>query len=224
VGDFKFQNQCLEKIKSFRSHDKAIILVSHEPGTVKNFCDETIWLENGQIRKHGFSKGIVDFYLGANRERRGKDSLHNGGEYLSSEEVEIINLEFAGSDRKGKDIFITGEELHVIVEYRTNIKICRPLFGLSFTRNDNVLVYATSSGNDGASPEMIAGKGCVEISFDSFPLVIGTYIVTVTISDKQSLRSYAQAKEVIRMQIKDKTWGICRLEPKYNFQRRYGEN
>ena len=219
VGDFSFQSKCFERLKNLKSRKKTVILVSNEVGIVKNFCDSALWIEDGRLYSLGDPKHVVDLYLDASREKVGKNLVQRKGKYSSTKEVEIVSLTIVGEDNTKKDTFMTGERLRITLEYLARTRVARPLFGLSFTRNDNVLAFATSSENDGSSPEDIFGKGTLEVIFDDFPLVSGTYILTVSVSDTESIQPYAQASEVIKMQTQDKTWGISRLKPMYNFQK-----
>ena len=40
VGDIAFQRKCLDRIAQFKSQGCAILLVSHDMGTVQQLCDE----------------------------------------------------------------------------------------------------------------------------------------------------------------------------------------
>ena len=50
VGDEEFQRKCLERVADLREAGKTIVVVTHALGTVRNLCDEAIWLENGVMR------------------------------------------------------------------------------------------------------------------------------------------------------------------------------
>ncbi len=63
VGDEGFTHKCLDKFAEFRRRNKTILLVTHSLGLVERFCDEALWLHEGQARGHGDPKRIVDAYL-----------------------------------------------------------------------------------------------------------------------------------------------------------------
>lgn len=63
VGDIKFQEKCLNKLKKIKEQGTTIVLVSHSLGQIESFCSRTIWLHNGQIRKDGVPKEVHKEYL-----------------------------------------------------------------------------------------------------------------------------------------------------------------
>ena len=62
VGDIRFQVKCHRKLEEFREKNKTILFVSHSTSDVVRLCDWAIWLEQGNIRRSGISKNIVEEY------------------------------------------------------------------------------------------------------------------------------------------------------------------
>jgi teichoic acid transport system ATP-binding protein len=65
AGDAKFKKKCLERIKSLRSHNRAIIIVSHALGTVKDICNDVVWLNQGEIKMRGKPGQVIGAYKGS---------------------------------------------------------------------------------------------------------------------------------------------------------------
>ena len=63
VGDEGFSLKCLDKFAEFKRRGKTILLVTHGLGMVERFCDEAVWLDDGQKRALGDPKRIVQQYL-----------------------------------------------------------------------------------------------------------------------------------------------------------------
>jgi ABC-type polysaccharide/polyol phosphate transport system ATPase subunit len=63
VGDAYFQEKCLEKMQEFQAMGVTIIVVSHSPDVVKQFCDRVVWLEHGRIIAEGAAGELVDSYM-----------------------------------------------------------------------------------------------------------------------------------------------------------------
>lgn len=63
VGDQHFQDKCFAKLEELKNSDKTIVIVSHSLDSVKKLCDRAIWLYNGEIRKDGNTKEVIDEYL-----------------------------------------------------------------------------------------------------------------------------------------------------------------
>lgn len=62
TGDARFKKKCLERIKSLRSHNRAIIIVSHALGTVKDICNDVVWLNQGEIKMRGEPEQVIAAY------------------------------------------------------------------------------------------------------------------------------------------------------------------
>lgn len=61
VGDAAFQKKCKERIKEMVGGDTTVVIVSHNMGTVKNFCDRAICIHEGLIHTSG--EGVDDAIL-----------------------------------------------------------------------------------------------------------------------------------------------------------------
>lgn len=63
VGDAKFKEKSYNKMKELISDDKrTVIIVSHSLGTVKELCDEVLWLNDGEIVEIGKPNEVIDRY------------------------------------------------------------------------------------------------------------------------------------------------------------------
>lgn len=62
VGDPTFTDKCLHKMMQFRENGKTIVFVSHSMSQVRDFCDQALWLEGGQIKMTGNCKEVADSY------------------------------------------------------------------------------------------------------------------------------------------------------------------
>jgi len=63
VGDVRFQEKCLTKIKEFREKGITTIIVSHDMSSIIELCDRVIWIDNGKIKKTGAASDVVRDYL-----------------------------------------------------------------------------------------------------------------------------------------------------------------
>lgn len=63
VGDMEFQQKCLDRFREFKKEKKTIVLVSHSMGLVREFCEKTLYLLNGEVRAFGASETATTRYL-----------------------------------------------------------------------------------------------------------------------------------------------------------------
>ena len=64
VGDQKFKKKSYEKMKSLISNkDRTVIIVSHSLDTLEELCDTVMWMHDGQIRRIGEPKPVLEEYV-----------------------------------------------------------------------------------------------------------------------------------------------------------------
>ncbi len=62
VGDARFRNKSLDKMRELCSEDRTVLLVSHALGTIEELCDEAIWMHKGKLRTCGEPAAVVEAY------------------------------------------------------------------------------------------------------------------------------------------------------------------
>ncbi|WP_240907393.1 ABC transporter ATP-binding protein [Paludisphaera rhizosphaerae] len=62
VGDAVFRSKAKERIRDLMGRSHAVVLVSHDLGTVRDLCDRAVWLQRGQIVADGPVHEIVKAY------------------------------------------------------------------------------------------------------------------------------------------------------------------
>lgn len=86
VGDAAFQFKCMTRIKEIVAGGTSVLLVSHDSGMVKSFCNKCLWLKKGEAYAYGDSGKIVDAYA-----REVRMETEQGQVFLPSQHVEIKN-------------------------------------------------------------------------------------------------------------------------------------
>ena len=70
VGDKRFREKCLEKVRQLMADDNiTLLLVTHSSNTAKQFCDRGIYIRNGQIVFDGPIEQTVKKYEAAIKKR-----------------------------------------------------------------------------------------------------------------------------------------------------------
>jgi lipopolysaccharide transport system ATP-binding protein len=65
VGDVKFQQKCMEKMRSIASEGRTLLFVSHSAQSINQLCQTAIWLDHGRVAALGDSSEVVQAYLAA---------------------------------------------------------------------------------------------------------------------------------------------------------------
>ena len=62
VGDARFVAKCKDKVSELRREGKTLFLVSHDLEAVERWCDEVIWLHEGEVKDRGDPRRVIDHY------------------------------------------------------------------------------------------------------------------------------------------------------------------
>lgn len=62
VGDIRFSQKCLRKMREFKERGKTVIIVTHDVETVNTFCDEAIWIMDGRLFMRGEPRQITEHF------------------------------------------------------------------------------------------------------------------------------------------------------------------
>lgn len=69
VGDGAFQQKCFDYFEKLKREKKTIIIVTHDMGAVKRFCNRAMLISDGKIQKIGKPDEIADLYTEENIEQ-----------------------------------------------------------------------------------------------------------------------------------------------------------
>jgi ABC-2 type transport system ATP-binding protein len=62
VGDQAFYARCMEKIRSFQSAGKTIVLASHSAELITMLCQRALWMERGRVVMQGVAAEVIAAY------------------------------------------------------------------------------------------------------------------------------------------------------------------
>ena len=62
VGDARFRKKSFRKMRELCGENRTILLVSHALGSIKDLCDQAIWIHKGELRMWDEPENVVDAY------------------------------------------------------------------------------------------------------------------------------------------------------------------
>lgn len=65
VGDVKFQQKCMEKMRVVGNEGRTLLFVSHSAQAINQLCQTALWLDQGRVAAMGDSSEVVQSYLAA---------------------------------------------------------------------------------------------------------------------------------------------------------------
>lgn len=135
VGDYAFQNKCLERMRSVLTGGSTVIFVSHNLRAVAEMCQRCLFLERGKVLMEGPAPMVVKEYL-----ERNKD----GSQEDAGKEVRILRAAFR--DQNGKTLqFDTGQKVFFEVEIVGVEDVDKLSLSLTMVDNDAYRVFDTST-------------------------------------------------------------------------------
>ncbi len=64
VGDARFRRKSFEKMRELCTQARTIVLVSHALGSIRELCDEAIWMHKGRLQHWGDPDEVIEAYTG----------------------------------------------------------------------------------------------------------------------------------------------------------------
>lgn len=202
VGDAKFRDKCLKKLKEIKENGTTIVLVSHSLGQIESFCNRSIWLHNGQICKDGSPKEVHKEYLAFMDDLIGNKKQPDAP--CSNDGVTIKEIKI--SDTKGTETTKceSGGAVNVEVAYGATCLIENPIFTVRILTQNNIYCYGTDTKLDKISLPKIEKEEKVQIVLSNIYLMPGNYKIVFVIKD-------CKGKEIIK---KDKAIQVIGTSPR----------
>jgi ABC-type polysaccharide/polyol phosphate transport system ATPase subunit len=167
VGDKLFQQKCLERMTHLRDHGTTIVLVSHDDWWIRNFCTRALLFDAGRVVADTTPDDALRQY--DLRLYKAQEDSQNG---VSVGRVEVFD---AGGAAIGQ---LEGAAIRVRIAYDAQAA-GRAWVLVARVRREDGVYCAMCIAEAQALPD--AGTAVVEI--DDLLLVVGRYVVEVSIED-----------------------------------------
>ena len=147
VGDFRFRQKCLAKIREMRNHT-AIVLVSHNTVDISRFCDRAVVLKKGQVVFEGKPEPAIAHYSEVDSETTRAANERNPQVLQEIYRDELIrDIRVFWSDEGGGPIanLYEGDPIYLDIEFTILYKPTRLLVGIPIfgERSDIVCGFST---------------------------------------------------------------------------------
>lgn len=114
VGDVRFQNKCISKMRELAlNEDRTILYVSHNMNTIRELCTRCIFLDRGKAIFDGDVEEAIKIYLGGEKENFVFHDYTKGDPHRIKAERQDINLVSAKYIGKSDNIFSNDEQLEL---------------------------------------------------------------------------------------------------------------
>ena len=162
VGDARFQSKCIRKMEDIANSGKTVIFVSHDIQSIKKFCKQVIWLNDGKILNCGKPDKILEDYMsymsyGLETKRNNYEEVKNtSNNIMNTELIDVSNFDSFG-EKKAKIIGVLfldkkdnpttmlkqGDYAKIICDFSTSIDLYNVAVGvlLKDSLNNEVLTF-----------------------------------------------------------------------------------
>ena len=180
VGDEAFQRKCNDYFQERKKSGKTTILVTHDMGAVKKYCNKAVLIENGLVKALGSPENVANQYSFDNTAPLQQGGEANGAGNSNQEEkvlVENFQLQLLSSNKlRPQDPIKFQIDFDVREDIRTYI-------ALSLTDIDrNIWIY-----NDNSMNQLMSGAGHKTVHYTcSLPTVNDLKMkLEVTVRDEE---------------------------------------
>lgn len=221
VGDFRFRQKCLRKIKKFREEGKTILFVSHDTGAVIEFCTRVVWLFDGRIQMEGRPADVCKDYIsymsfgevsapqtkaeipGATRQHDIQEEDARALPWRKPLDCSSFGLKGAQIQRiafcrekdfSPIDVFEGGERVVLALEIEAKQDIDQPIIGFVLGDTKGIHVLGMNSHSLGTViPKLRQGeRRVIEFEFDFPILKTGAYSFSPAIAEGDDVDNIVQ--------------------------------
>lgn len=182
VGDANFQAKCFDRLRELKNSGVTIVIVSHDTGTIRKFCQQAIWIQNGEIERSGFSPDVVDDYLQAMKDKREK-GMEESIKQQPDKKLEIRQICLKDPSGGVSEQFREDEPITLQTEFDATRDVRSCSCAVFLNTVDGVCVFSDRKEFE------LSGKGSYRVSFSliSVPLNSGKYEIKAMVLEKEKI-------------------------------------
>ncbi|WP_162012712.1 ABC transporter ATP-binding protein [Streptococcus sp. S784/96/1] len=152
VGDEAFQRKCNDYFMERKNSGKTTILVTHDMGAVKKYCNKAVLIEHGLVKAYGNPDEVANQYSfdNANQEK------NEAGEVVDTKKVEHLSVKLLTNE-----LTQPGQPIEFEISYNVLEEI-ETYIAFSLTDIDrNIWIY-----NDNSMDYIVSGSGLKKCRYE----------------------------------------------------------
>jgi lipopolysaccharide transport system ATP-binding protein len=192
VGDSRFQQKCLDRLKAFRAAGKSLIFASHDLEQARSLCNEVIVLEEGHVVMQGEPESAISCYHDLMRQRSEKRAkqIYNEapsnitveqGSRLGTQEATISDIRLYDTNNRATNSIFSGSGITIEIEYTIIKPITDMALILGIYTETNVKCFETAIPSMRATFGAFDKTGILKCYLPVLPLLPGHYYLNTGI-------------------------------------------
>lgn len=195
VGDYSFQQKCLNKMQDVSTRGRTVLFVSHNMGAISRLCERCILLDQGQLLDSGPTQSVVQTYMTSGLVQRPEYTQPASSE----KQMNLLRMAVVSGRDEIKSDIAYDEPFRFEVEYEINKAVTGASVGIALFTVDGTCAFAT--GDFDAHPELLGmrspGKYKTVLEIPAQWLNTGRYTVTIYVANATTGESYDQVEALI---------------------------
>ena len=189
VGDFAFQQKCLQKAGKVASDGKTVLIVSHNLAVLGEIASTAIWIEKGQVREWGALQIVTRSYSSS--------GTLNSGTWESEASPEgtqafVTSVQVVQENSTMIERIMVDHPFFIELRYTITKKMPFCRVGILISNSLGVMILSTAEPDDHSlSPlEREPGTYTTKCIFPAWLLAPDTYFITPHIDDAPLRRHF----------------------------------
>jgi len=219
VGDSNFQQKCIDKFEEYKRDGKTVLLVTHDIGAVRQYCDRAILLRKGKVVCVDTAEKVADKYIYENFEDEEATGLNeDAGKIIPGKnaKIAITGVSFLDEKKAPRNVFQAGENITVRVSFENKANIDKANFALGLYASGGQYLFGVNTILDKIDSSEAIKKGFFDINFVKPVLNSGTYYIKASIAkngfSQGSIYSYVDRSQDFRVMSRTNSEGLLSLE------------
>ncbi len=195
VGDYAFQQKCLNKMQDVSTGGRTVLFVSHNMGAISRLCQRCIVLDQGRIVASGPTATAVQTYM--------TSGLMERAEYIQSESagkaMNLLRVALVDEGGEARSEVRYDDRLRFLLEYEINQSVSGASVGMALFTVDGTCALATADFDSHTELLGTRSPGRYQTTVDIPPcwLNTGRYTVTIYIANASSGLIYDQVETIV---------------------------
>ena len=225
VGDLKFQNKSLARIKELREKGATVILVTHSLDMLQFIAQRGIVLDGGAIVAEGSAlEGLRAYeHLVFGKERMRLEQRGRSGRPGS--ELTILATRIFGAGEETLTEVDAQQPFGIEIRFKMHRPVGRPAFSIGILNATGVVCVWNVSEEDGLHCEAVAGLMCLRVWYADHKLSPGAYEVNFALREHTSYETLERLGGIAAFSVtgRGRARGIMALSAQWDLHAERGE-
>jgi ABC-type polysaccharide/polyol phosphate transport system ATPase subunit len=189
VGDLKFQNKSLARIKEMQQSGATVLLVTHSLDTLQFVARRGIFMEKGRVISSGSALDAINAYEKMVFRSEDDQPEHRVRNRITTEEVNIYSARLYAENGTTIHEARTGIPFGIEVDLRLNRVLEHPMFSVGLNNEAGILCKWNVSLEDGLAAPGTCDRYLVRVWYPENHLATGIYEVHFAARDGASFET-----------------------------------